>query len=96
MLAPGVAAPIGPPLRRTLMECPHLLNPDRRGLLPAPFGPSTAYTMPAGTARTIPSSARILPKVLTSPVASRVEPACPARSSALPVGVSGARTTMRV
>ncbi len=67
MFALGVAAPIGPPVMRALTKCPHLLNPreaeqdpERRGLLPTPFGASAAYTMPAGTARTIPSSTRIV------------------------------------
>src|SRR5258708_21289088 len=66
MFAMGVEAPIGPPVMRALTKCPHLLNPreaeqdpERRGLLPTPFGASAAYTMPAGTPRTIPPSTRI-------------------------------------
>src|SRR5258708_14606567 len=67
MFAMGVEAPIGPPVMRALTKCPHLLNPreaeqdpERRGLLPTPFGASAAYTMPAGTPRTIPSSTRVV------------------------------------
>src|SRR5215471_11009118 len=36
-------------------------------VLPAPFGPSRASTLPASTARSMPSSAATGPKCLTSP-----------------------------
>ena len=39
-------------------------------VLPAPFGPSMAYTPPLGTDRSRPSKARVVPKALTSPRAS--------------------------
>ena len=35
-------------------------------VLPAPFGPSTPSTVPRGTARSMPSSARTFPNDLTS------------------------------
>ena len=37
-------------------------------VLPAPFGPSTPYTAPRRTARSMPSTARVSPKALTRPV----------------------------
>ena len=37
-------------------------------VLPAPLGPSRASTLPAGTARSTPASARWVPRVLLSPV----------------------------
>src|SRR5687767_10263384 len=39
-------------------------------VLPAPLGPSTPYTVPLGTARSTPSTARTSPKALTRPSAS--------------------------
>ncbi len=39
-------------------------------VLPAPFGPSTPYTVPASTRRSTPSTARSVPKVFTRPTAS--------------------------
>jgi hypothetical protein len=36
-------------------------------VLPAPFGPRMAKIMPRGTVRSIPSTARKVPKVLTMP-----------------------------
>src|SRR5262245_65402086 len=39
-------------------------------VLPAPFGPRRPWTEPGHTARSMPSTARVVPKVLTSPDAS--------------------------
>src|SRR5690606_34830436 len=44
-------------------------------VLPAPFGPSTPYTVPPGTVRSTPSTARVEPNVLTSPEVSIAGPA---------------------
>ncbi len=36
-------------------------------VFPAALGPSTPYTVPVGTARSIPSTARVSPNTLTRP-----------------------------
>ena len=36
-------------------------------VLPAPLGPRTPYTDPVGTARSTPSTARVVPNALTRP-----------------------------
>jgi hypothetical protein len=36
-------------------------------VLPAPFGPRTPYTLPTGTRRSMPSTARVSPNVFTNP-----------------------------
>ncbi len=45
-------------------------HPDGGVVLPAPLGPSTPNTAPAGTVRSSPSTARLSPKTLTRPFVS--------------------------
>jgi len=48
-----------------------MLGPlEVRVVFPAPFGPSRPNTVPVGTARSIPFSARVSPNRLTSPSAT--------------------------
>ena len=47
-------------------------------VFPEPFGPRNPYVLPAGTARSMPSTARRLPKCLAKP---RVSTAIPAVSA---------------
>jgi DNA-binding SARP family transcriptional activator len=59
----------------SLLPVPPLSQPARgtpaaQVVLPAPFGPRTACTVPLRTARSTPRRARVSPKVFTRPVAS--------------------------
>src|SRR5687767_4541379 len=58
-------------------------------VLPAPFGPSRPYTVPAGTVRSTPSTARVSPKTLTRPDVSMAFMISLSRISG-DVGASGA------
>ena len=61
-----------------------------RVVLPAPFGPRMAKIMPRGTSRSIPSTARTSPKVLTRPRAEMADGTNAAEADRLPSSAAGA------